>query len=73
MNTNILKSGFRFKEIDDPEKLFGRNQPQRELDRLLFQLTVSKASVELIGEKRFGKSSILRCAKKKIETGDRKK
>ena len=73
MNSNLLYNGFRFKEIDDPEKLFVRNQPRRELEKLVYHLTVSRHSVELIGEKRFGKSSILRCAKKQIETGNDRK
>jgi len=53
-------------EITDPEDLIGRNEKGRELSNLLWSLR-NGVSIQLIGERRSGKSSLINCAIKSIK------
>jgi len=57
----IMQSGFQPScEVTDPRILFGHNQPGALLDQLVTQLRLG-TNVQLLGERRAGKTSLLKC------------
>lgn len=56
-------------EIFNPEELIGRNKTGRELDTFIKGLTQNKSNIQLISERRTGKSSLLNCAAYEIQSG----
>ena len=67
MNKNGFEPSIR---IENPKNLIGRNNPGRELSEITEYLTIDNMSVELIGQKRVGKTSLLLCAKSIIDSGE---
>ncbi|MHB8854057.1 MAG: P-loop NTPase family protein [Ignavibacteriaceae bacterium] len=53
-------------EVVNSKELFGRNKPDRELDSLLKSLLYKKCNPQVIGERRSGKSSLIKCAKSNL-------
>jgi hypothetical protein len=49
-------------EIVNPDELIGRNKKGRELDKFIKSLIQNKSNIQLIAERRTGKSSILNCS-----------
>jgi len=58
----MLKSGFQPNiEVTDPNLLFGQNGPNGLLDHLVSKLQLG-TNIQILGERRIGKTSALKCA-----------
>jgi len=63
-----LISGFQPNcEVTDTRFLFGHHHPSHLLDRLITQLQLG-ANIQLLGERRSGKTSILKCLASRLKT-----
>lgn len=61
----MIPSGFDTREVTDPQKLFGHNEPNGLLDRLCTMLQQG-TNCQVLGERKAGKSSLLRCCAKRL-------
>ncbi|MCX7611168.1 MAG: hypothetical protein N2043_06240 [Ignavibacterium sp.] len=55
-------------EVTNIKELFGRNKKGRELEEFITSVTVKKCNPQIIGERRSGKSSLIKCAKAFIDS-----
>ena len=63
MNMSKYKNGFDTGiEITSSEELIDRNSEGSDLEQLIFNLIQNQSNVQLLGQRRFGKTSVLKCA-----------